>query len=314
MTISKITEKHLQKSAIVYIRQSSLEQVRNNRESLRLQYDLADRAKRLGFQRITVIADDLGRSATGVVDRPGFERLVATICEGQVGAVLCLQASRLARNGREWHYLIDFCGLVGTLIIDLDGIYDPSISNDRLLLGVKGTLNEFEVNQLRQRSTEAIRFKAARGELQFALPVGLMWSDDGRVEPDPDRRVRESLRLVFRKFGELRSVRQVLMWFAGEEISLPRLLRANGKTRTEWKPPRYHTVLHLIRNPAYAGVYAFGRTGSRTLIIDGRPRRSGGHDKPRDQWLVRIPGHHPGYISLEEYERNQIRLAENTHM
>ena len=310
----KITDKHLKKAAIIYVRQSKPDQVRNNRESQRLQYELADRAKRLGFKQVHTIADDMARTASGLVERRGFERLVATVCEGRVGAVFCLQGSRLARNGREWHHLIDFCGLVGTLIIDLDGIYDPSISNDRLLLGVKGTLNEFELTQMRQRSLEAIRSKARRGELQFMLPVGLVWSEDGRIELEPDRRVQESLQLVFKKFTELRSVRQVLMWLAEEEISLPHLNKTRAETRIEWKPTRYMTVLNIIKNPAYAGVYAFGRTESRTRIIDGSPRRTRGHHKPREEWLSWIPGHHPGYIPLEQYERNQSQLAENTFM
>src|SRR6201996_710497 len=204
---TKVTADHLKRRAIVYIRQSSPIQVAYNLESQRRQYALADQARRLGFQQVDVIDEDLGRSGSGQVDRPGFARLVAEVCTGKVGAVLCIEASRLARNGRDWHHLIELCGLVQTLVIDLDGIYDPAIINDRLLLGLKGTMSEFELNLLRQRSLEAIRQKACRGELRFLLPVGLCWTGAGKIEKDPDRRVQQAIQLVFTKMTELGSVR-----------------------------------------------------------------------------------------------------------
>ena len=186
----KISPDHLKRRAVVYIRQSSPGQVIHNQESQRRQYGLADHARQLGFQQVEVIDEDLGRSGSGQVERPGFEHLVAEVCTGRVGAVLCIEASRLARNGRDWHHLIELCGLVRTLVIDPDGVYDPCILNDRLLLGLKGTMSEFELNLLRQRSLEAIRQKARRGELQFRLPVGFRWTQNGKVEIDPDRRCR----------------------------------------------------------------------------------------------------------------------------
>ena len=195
----KISPDHLKRRAVVYIRQSSPGQVVHNQESQRRQYGLADHARQLGFQQVEVIDDDLGRSGSGQVERPGFEHLVAEVCTGQVGAVLCIEASRLARNGRDWHHLIELCGLVRTIVIDPDGVYDPCVLNDRLLLGLKGTMSEFELNLLRQRSLEAIRQKARRGELQFRLPVGFRWALNGKVEMDPDRRVQEAVRLVFAK-------------------------------------------------------------------------------------------------------------------
>src|SRR4051794_33832371 len=204
----KVSPDHLKRRAIVYIRQSSPGQVVHNQESQRRQYGLADYARQLGFQQIEVIDQDLGRSGSGQVERPGFDRLVAEVCSGQVGAVFCLEASRLARNGRDWHHLIDLCGLVGALVIGPEGIYDPRLVDDRLVLGVKGSMNEFELSLLRQRSLEAIRHKARRGELQFRLPVGYEWSPNGKIEFHADQRVQETIKLVFAKTAELGSARQ----------------------------------------------------------------------------------------------------------
>jgi DNA invertase Pin-like site-specific DNA recombinase len=176
----------------------------------------------LGFQDIHVIDDDLGRSASGQVERPGFQRLVAEVCGGNIGAILCIEASRLARNGRDWHYLIEMCGLIGAVVIDPDGIYDPSLINDRLLLGLKGTMSEFELNLFRQRSMEAIRQKAGRGELRFRLPAGYCWTAHGKVEMDPDARVQQALRLVFTKMIELGTARQVLLWLHNEQRIIAR--------------------------------------------------------------------------------------------
>src|SRR5437764_15389983 len=199
----KISADHLKRRAIVYIRQSSPGQVIHNQESQRRQYGLADHARQLGFQQVEIIDEDLGRSGSGQVERPGFQRLVAEVCAGQVGAVLSIEASRLARNGRDWHHLIELCGVVGVVVIDPEGIYDPRLPNGRLLLGLKGTMNEFELHLFRQRSFEAMRQKARRGEFQCNLPAGYCWAPSGKIEFDPDRRVQQAIRSVFERFGAL---------------------------------------------------------------------------------------------------------------
>lgn len=311
--LTKIGPDHLRRAAVVYIRQSSTTQLTHNLESQRRQYGLVDHAKGLGFGQVEVIDDDLGRSGSGLVQRPGFQRLVAMVCEGRIGAVLCIEASRLARNGRDWHHLIELCGLVGTLVVDADGVYDPQLINDRLLLGLKGTMSEFELNLLRQRSLEAARQKARRGELQFCLPVGYCWTHHGKIEMEPDLRIREAIFSVFDKFRELRSMRQVLLWFRSEQISLPAISYNEFGRTTLWRLPIYKTIRYMLINPTYAGAYAFGKTSVRTQVVNGRANRTQGHAKPRDEWMVLIRDHHPGYISWEEYDRNQMVIAENAH-
>jgi len=309
----KLTIEVLKRRAVVYIRQSSPGQVVHNLESQRRQYGLADHARELGFHEVQVIDEDLGRSGSGKVERPGFDHLVAEVCSGEVGAVLCIEASRLARNGRDWHHLIELCGLVRTVVIDPDGVYDPCILNDRLLLGLKGTMSEFELNLLRQRSLEAIRQKARRGELQFRLPVGFRWTSSGKIEFDPDRRVQEAVNLIFAKVAELGSVRQALLWFRREKVSLPKMDEGPGREIT-WKLPVYNTLWKVLRNPMYAGAYAFGKTESRTKVVDGHARKTEGHFKPIEEWMVLLRNHHAGYISWEQFERNQIMLGDNAHM
>src|SRR6266481_2133274 len=215
----KITPDHLARGAFVYIRQSTIDQLVNNHESRRRQYGLAERARALGWTDVTVIDDDLGRSGSGV-SRPGFERLLAAICEGRVGAVFAIEASRLARNGRDWHTLIEFCGLVGTVIVDEDGIYEPRHPNDRLLLGMKGTMSELELSLFRQRSHEALKQKARRGALFLRVAAGFVKTGRDRIEMDPDQRVQGALKLVFSKFAEFHSARQVHIWLREEGILL----------------------------------------------------------------------------------------------
>ena len=311
----KITPDHLGRGAVVYIRQSTPGQVAEHTESQRRQYALVEAARTVGFASITVIDDDLGRSGSGLVERPGFEKLVALVCSGSVGAVFCLEASRLARNGRDWHHLIDLCALVGALVIDPDGTYDPRLVNDRLLLGLKGTMSEYELSLLRQRGLAARDAKALRGALQFRLPPGYCWNEIGQIEMDPDERVRGVIRLLFDKFQEFGSARQVVLWAQDQALQLPVIRRNNSSTcKIEWRPTAYHTVLQILRHPVYAGAYVFGRTTQRTRIVDGRARKTTGHTKPMTGWNVLLRDHHPGYISWERYEANQKLISENAHM
>ena len=310
----KITEAHLQRRAVVYIRQSTAYQLQHNRESQRRQYGLAEHARALGFAAVETIDEDLGRSGSGLVERPGFQRLVAMVCSGDVGAVFCIEASRLARNGRDWHHLIDLCGLAGTLVIDPEGVYDPRVSNDRLLLGLKGTMSEFELNLLRQRSLQAILQKASRGALQFELPMGFCWTHGGKIERDPDRRIQHAIAMIFEKFLLLGSARQVLLWLRQNRVVLPRGRVIDGERQIEWKLPIYGMIIKLLRNPVYAGAYAFGKTENRVHMRQGRATKTAGHAKPQEKWTVLLRDHHPGYISWEQYMRNQTTLAENAHM
>jgi excisionase family DNA binding protein len=310
--MTKITAEHLERGAFVYVRQSTADQVLNNHESRRRQYALADRARGLGWARVEVIDDDLGRSGSGTA-RPGFEKLLAAICEGQVGAVVSIEASRLARNGRDWHTLIEFCGIVDTLIVDEDGIYDPRHPNDRLLLGMKGTMSEMELSLFRQRSFEALRQKARRGELFMTVATGYVRTSKERIEKDPDRRVQEAISLVFAKFAELQSVRQVHLWLRDERMPLPAVIYGAEGRMTVWKPPVYNTLHHMLTNPVYAGVYAFGRTGSRVTIQNGRKRVVRGFKKESNDWEVLLPEHHEGYISHAEFERNQRLISDNAN-
>jgi DNA invertase Pin-like site-specific DNA recombinase len=310
----KITSEHLSRSAVIYVRQSTPGQVIEHTESQRLQYALADSAQAMGFASIATIDDDLGRSGSGLVARPGFEKLVAAVCSGGVGAVFCIEASRLARNGRDWHHLIDLCALVSALVIDPDGVYDPRLINDRLLLGLKGTMSEYELSLLRQRSLAARNAKAKRGELRIALPPGYCWNELGRIEMDPDERIIDAIRLVFRKFRELGSVRQVLLWAHGAKLKLPVLRYDLVRQRIAWQRPAYHTILNILQHPVYAGAYVFGRTTQRTSVVADRARKTIGHSKPMHAWNVLLRDHHLGYISWEQFEENQKMIAENAHM
>ena len=311
---NKITPDHLGRRAVVYVRQSTPMQVMCNLESQRRQYGLAEYAQELGFSDVVTIDDDLGKSGSGLVERPGFQRLVAEVCSGQIGAILCIEASRLARNGRDWHHLIELCGFVGAVVIDPEGVYDPRSPNDRLLLGLKGTMNEFELHLFRQRSLEAMRQKARRGEFQCNLPAGYCWAPNGKVEIDPDRRVEQAIRCVFERFATLGSARQVLMELRGQGTQLPVHHPDPAGTNIQWRSPVYHTVLRILTNPVYAGAYAFGKTESRTAVVEGRAKKTVGHQKPVEEWGVLIRDHHPGYITWEQFERNQKILHENNFM
>lgn len=311
--MSKISPDHLARSAYVYVRQSTADQLRNNHESRRRQYALADRARALGWEEVVVIDDDLGVSAGGVA-RPGFERLLAAICSGKVGAVVSIEASRLARNGRDWHTLLEFCALVGSILVDEDGVYDPRSINDRLLLGMKGTMSEMELSLFRQRSVEALKLKAARGDLHTTVPIGYVRTVDNRVELDPDLRIREAISSVFARFAQAGSVRQVLLWFRQEHIELPAVVYDDGRRSVVWRLPTYPSVLKVLTNPTYGGTYVYGRTETRVCIEAGRKHLVRGHRRDREHWQVLIHEHHDGYIDWPTYEHNQRVIADNTNM
>jgi DNA invertase Pin-like site-specific DNA recombinase len=308
--MTKITAEHLARGAYVYVRQSTADQLAHNQESRRRQYALADRARQLGWATVEVVDEDLGRSGGGI-SRPGFERLLTAICAGSVGAVLAIEVSRLARNGRDWHTLIEFCGLVATIIVDEDGIYDPRHPNDRLLLGMKGTMSELELSLFRQRSQEALKQKARRGALFLGVAAGFVKAGRDRIEMNPDSRVRDAVGLVFSKFAELRSVRQVHVWLREEGIVLPVKSRQAEALGVVWRLPAYNTVHNILTNPIYAGAYAFGRTRSTVSVVEGRKRIRRGVRRPIAEWDVLIKDHHQGYIDWEEFERNQRIIADN---
>jgi len=239
---------------------------------------------------------------------------LAAICTGAAGAVFAIEASRLARNGRDWHTLLEFCALVHCLIIDEDGVYDPKQINDRLLLGMKGTFSEMELSIFRQRSQEALRLKAARGDLHTSVAVGYIRGLDDRLELDPDKRIREALHLAFRKFAEFGSARQVALWLIDEGVKMPVAVHGPQGRVVEWRPPRYNTIHRLLTNPVYAGAYVFGRTGSQTRVEAGRKAIKRGIRRTQDAWEVLLRDHHEGYISWEEYERNQQTIGGNANM
>src|SRR3954449_173791 len=303
----------LKRKAVVYIRQSTPAQVHSNLESRRRQYDLVEIARQRGFRDIEVIDDDLGRSASGMVARPGFEKLIAALCAGEIGAVLCFDASRLARNGRDWHHLLELCGLVEARVIDLDGVYDPCRPNDRLLLGMKGSISEFELGVIRARMLDAARAKARRGELRIGVPVGYVWHREHGLGFDPDLRLQEAIRQVFARFRLLGSARQALLSLPADGLCFPRPSDGKRMTGFEWTPIRYRNVISLLENPFYAGAYAYGKSERRVAVVDGRARKTYGHGKRLETREVLIKDHHEGYIDWAEFERNQALLAANAY-
>jgi DNA invertase Pin-like site-specific DNA recombinase len=310
--MSKITQDHVRRSAIVYVRQSSTTQVENNRESTARQYQLADRAVSLGWRReqVKVIDEDLGITGSGVRERAGFARMIAEVALGLVGIVLGLEVSRLARNNADWYRLLDLCGLTHTLIGDADGIYHPGLFNDRLVLGLKGTMSEAELHVLRARLLGGIRNKAERGELSRALPVGLVRGEgDGEVLLHPDESVQAAIRAVFERFAEMGSARRVWLWFRSQGLRFP--LHSNLLTDLRWVAPTYTKIHQVLTNPFYAGVYVYGRSQQICYLDpEGRVRKRQKR-RTRAEWPVFIRDHHAGYIDWSTFEANQKRLGEN---
>jgi DNA invertase Pin-like site-specific DNA recombinase len=307
---SKVTAAHLSKAALLYVRQSTLKQVLNNTESAIRQYDLRGRAIALGWAagQITVIDIDQGQSGASAADREGFQQLVAEVSLGRAGIVLGLECSRLARNSADWHQLLELCGMTGTLICDEDGLYDPRTFNDRLLLGMKGQMSEAELHFIRARLRGGIVSKARRGELITPLPVGLDYDAAGHVVLDPDAAVRGAVAHLFATFAATGSATACVKAFSTAGLSFPWRHRAGPrKGEIDWKPLAHHVVLRILHNPRYAGAFTFGRHRDIRLP-GGKLSRT---VLPREEWISFIPGAHPGYLTLEQYDANRARLAAN---
>lgn len=311
MTAAQITPAHLSRQAAIYIRQSTVEQVVHNAESQRRQYGLVERALALGWPRpqVMVIDDDLGVSGGGSVARAGFERLVAEVGLGNIGIVLALEVSRLARNNRDWYHLLDLCALVDTLIADGDGLYHPSVFNDRLLLGLKGTMSEVELHLIRSRLNGGLWEAARRGELRTHLPIGYEHDRNGQIVKLADEAIRETIELVFSKFAELGSARQVVAYLAEHNVPLPHRQVSEGTI--SWRRATYAAVHRILTNPAYAGVYGYGRSKTERYLDEAGQMRSRQVGLPLSEWTVVIPDHHEGFVSFDTYQANQERLRAN---
>ena len=313
---SKIQFTHTQRAAYVYIRQSTPGQVEHNRESTARQYALADRACQLGWpkERVVVIDEDLGLSGSSTDKRSGFARLTSDVALARAGIVLGLEVSRLARNNADWYRLLELCGVTDTLIGDTDGVYHPALFNDRLLLGLKGTMSEAELHILRARLDGGIRNKAARGELRRGLPVGFVWGEsDGEVLFHPDEAVTGAIRTVFERFAEFGSARRVWLWFRSEGLSFPLQQAPAGQPGPiRWVAPAYTALHHILTNPVYAGSYAYGKSRCERYVDEHGVVKKRMRHLPIEQWPVLIPDHHPGFIDWATFQANQARLDSNT--
>lgn len=310
----KIVDRHLERLAAVYIRQSSVQQMMDHRESTNLQYGLVERAIALGWAegRVLIVDEDLGKSGASAEGREGFAKLVAEVGLDHVGIILGVEMSRLARSSKDWHQLLEICGLFNTLIADLDGIYDPAQHNDRLLLGLKGTMSEAELHVLKQRLHQGKLGKARRGELTFALPVGYFRRPSGEVVFDPDEEVQQVVRLVFRKFEELGTLHALLRYLVAQDIHLGiRIREGEGKGELDWRKPNRMTLQNMLKNPIYAGVYAYGKRQVDPRKKDPQRPTTGRVTIEAGQWHAFIEDSFPAYISLQQYEQNLQRLAAN---
>jgi DNA invertase Pin-like site-specific DNA recombinase len=311
---SKVGDRHLARLAVVYVRQSTRQQVLDHSESTRLQYGLVERAVALGWpaSRVLVIDEDLGKSGASTTGRAGFQRLVTEITMGHVGLVLGIEMSRLARSGADWYQLLELCALAGALLADTDGVYDPVEFNDRLLLGLKGTMSEAELHLLKQRMLAGKQAKARRGELAIPLPTGYVRRPSGEATLDPDEQVQTVVRLIFTKFAELGTLHGVLRWLVDHDVQLGMRLRAGpDKGELVWRRPNRMTLQNILHSPVYAGIYAYGRRRvDPRRQVPGRPS-TGRVVRAEDEWLVAIPDVLPAYITVEAYHANLARLAAN---
>src|SRR3984957_14969300 len=313
---SKIKPSHTQRAACVYIRQSTPGQVEHNRESTARQYALADRACQLGWpkEQVVIVDEDLGLSGSTTDKRSGFARLTSEVALAHVGIVLGLEVSRLARNNADWYRLLELCGITDTLIGDNDGVYHPALFNDRLLLGLKGTMSEAELHIIRARLDGGIRNKAARGELRRGLPVGFVWGEqDGEILFHPDEAVTGAIRSVFERFAEFGSARRVWLWFRSKSLSFPLQHAPTGEPGPiRWITPTYTALHHILTNPVYAGAYAYGKSRCERYVDERGVVKKRMRHLPIAQWAVLIPGHHPGFIDWATFQANQTRLDSNT--
>jgi excisionase family DNA binding protein len=310
---SKIAATHLRRAAVVYVRQSSASQLERNRESTDRQYALVERAVALGWPRqaVRVIDADLGISGAHGAARSGFTELISLVALGQIGIVLALEVSRLARSNSDWYRLLDLAGLTDTLLADTDGLYHPGLFNDRLTLGLKGTMAEAELHVLRARLDGGIRNKAERGELRRALPVGLVWGEEpGEVLLHPDEAVTGLIRAIFDRFAACGSVRATWLWLRGEGLSFP--LQRTGNAELDWVTPTYTAVHHVLTNPAYAGAYAYGKTRQERRVDETGSVQLRRRQLAAGDWEVLIPEHHEGFIGWDTFQANQARIKANT--
>ena len=309
--MNKIMADHLARHAYVYVRQSTPGQVKHNLESQRMQYAVAERARSLGWQEVNIVDEDLGLSASGT-KRSGFEHLLHAVCDGKVGAIFSIEAAaRLARNGREWHTLLEFCTVMGVLLIDAAGVYDPRLPDDRLILGMKGTISEMEVANFRARGQAALQNMAERGALVRRVAIGFVKGLDGQLEKSPEARIRSAIDLVLSKFSEMRTVRQVFLWFDRQQIPLPTAVGTEDSGEIIWRPARYHAIHSILTNPVYAGAYAYGRSTTVVRLVEGRKQANRIKRPRREEWTVLLRDHHEGYIDWETYESNQKMIAHN---
>jgi DNA invertase Pin-like site-specific DNA recombinase len=311
--LSKLTPGHLGRDAYIYVRQSTLTQVREHTESLERQYELADRAMNLGWQprQVVIVDEDLGRSGAEATAREGFKGLVADVGLGKVGIIFGIEVSRLARNNADWYHLLDLCAMTDTLIADGDGLYHPADFNDRLVLGLKGTMSEAELHLIRHRLTAGLRHKAAKGELRQGVPVGYCYDADDRIVMDPDESVRAAIASVFRIFDEVGTARQVMLVMQSDGLLVPR--RPTASRRVTWARASYPSIHDFLTNPTYAGAFVFGRTRTEKRLDENGRIVVRARQVPRSEWEVLIPDHHAGYVSFERYEAIQDELRANWH-